>query len=163
QILWINLLTDSAPALALAYDPPPDDVMRRSPRTTRQRLVDLPMWWGVGWIGVVMAIVTLAAFDLRMDGGLLGGSGHVELARSMAFTTLVLAQLFNCLNARSGSISAFHRPFVNPLLWAAIAFSALLQVLVIEVPFLNDAFGTVPMSLEDWLVCILLASVVLWA
>ncbi len=163
QILWINLLTDSAPALALAYDPPPDDVMQRGPRTAGQRLVDRSMWAGVGWIGAVMAIVTLAAFDLRMDGGLLGGSGHVDQARSMAFTTLVLAQLFNCFNARSGSVSAFHRPFVNPLLWGAIAFSALLQVLVVEVSFLNDAFGTVPLSLEDWLVCIVLASVVLWA
>ncbi len=75
QILWINLLTDSAPALALAYDPPPDDVMRHSPRTTGQRLVDRSMWAGVGWIGAVMAIVTLAAFDLRMEAGCWVGQG----------------------------------------------------------------------------------------
>ncbi len=163
QILWINLLTDSAPALAMAFEPPPDDVMRRRPREREARLIDRTTWAGIAWIGSVMALVTLASFDLRLDGGLLGGSGHVAQARTMAFTTLVLAQLFNCLNARSGSVSALHRPFSNPLLWGAIAISLLLQVLVVEMPALNAAFGTVPLSAEDWLVCTALASVVLWA
>ena len=81
----------------------------------------------------------------------------------MAFTTLVLAQLFNCFNARSDRTSAFHRLFTNPLLWAAIAVSAALQVAVVQLPFLNDAFDTVPLGATDWLLCVGLASVVLWA
>jgi magnesium-transporting ATPase (P-type) len=163
QILWINLLTDSTPALAMAFEPPAPDVMRRRPRGTHDRLVDGSMWLGIGWIGLVMAVITLMAFDLRLDGGLLGGSGDIALARTMAFTTLVLAQLYNCFNARSGTSSAFRRPFTNRVLWAAVSVSLVLQVLVVEVPFLNDAFQTVPLSLADWLTCAVLASVVLVA
>lgn len=81
----------------------------------------------------------------------------------MAFTTLVLAQLFNCFNARSDRTSAFHRLFTNRVLWGAIALSALLQLAVVQLPFLNDAFDTTPLGLGDWLICLGLASVVLWA
>jgi magnesium-transporting ATPase (P-type) len=163
QILWINLLTDSAPALALGVDPPPDDVMRRSPRGLGDRVIDRDMWIGIVFVGLVMAVVTLAALDLRLEGGLLGGSGGVDEARTMAFTTLVLAQLFNCFNARSERTSAFHRLFTNRFLWGAVALSLALQVLVVQTPFLNDAFATTPLSAGEWLVCFALASVVLWA
>jgi calcium-translocating P-type ATPase len=163
QILWINLLTDSAPALALGVDPPPSDVMRRPPRRLTDRVIDAEMWRGILWVGLVMSIVTLVALDLRLAGGLLGGSGDIDEARTMAFTTLVLAQLFNCFNARSDRRSAFHQLFTNPLLWGAVALSAALQVAVVQLPFLNDAFGTTPLSLDDWLICIGLASIVLWA
>ena len=163
QILWINLLTDSAPALALGVDPPPADVMTRAPRRLGDRVIDRDMWIGIVFVGLVMAAVTLAALDLRLDGGLLGGSGDVEEARTMAFTTLVLAQLFNCFNARSDRTSAFHNLFTNPFLWGAVALSFLLQVAVVQVPFLNDAFETTPLTPGDWAICIALASVVLWA
>jgi calcium-translocating P-type ATPase len=163
QILWINLLTDGAPALALGMDPPPDDVMQRPPRRLTDRVIDTEMWIGILWIGSVMAAVTLLALELRLPGGIVGGSGNVVEARTMAFTTLVLAQLFNCFNARSDRASAFHRIFTNRLLWAAIALSALLQVAVVQLGFLNDAFDTAPLGLDEWLVCVGLASVVLWA
>ncbi|MGZ4422788.1 MAG: cation-translocating P-type ATPase, partial [Gaiellaceae bacterium] len=163
QILWINLLTDGAPALALGMDAPPDDVMRRLPRRLTDRVIDAEMWVGIVWVGAVMAVVTLLALDLRLPGGIVGGSGNVAEARTMAFTTLVLAQLFNCFNARSDRTSAFHRLFTNRLLWGAIALSALLQVAVVQLPFLNAAFDTAPLGLEEWLICVGLASVVLWA
>ena len=163
QILWINLLTDSAPALALGVDPPPRDVMRRSPRGLEDRVIDRAMWIGIVYVGLVMAVVTLAALDLELEGGLLGGSGDVEEARTMAFTTLVLAQLFNCFNARSERTSAFHRLFTNRYLWGAVALSLALQVAVVQLPFLNEAFATTPLALGDWVVCAALASVVLWA
>ena len=163
QILWINLLTDAAPALALGVDPAPDDVMRRPPRRLTDRVIDAAMWRGIFWVGLVMATVTLVALDLKLSGGLLGGSGEIDEARTMAFTTLVLAQLFNCFNARSDRTSAFDHLFTNPLLWGAIALSAALQVAVVQLSFLNEAFGTAPLSLADWLVCVGLASVVLWA
>jgi magnesium-transporting ATPase (P-type) len=110
-----------------------------------------------------MATVTLAAFDLRLPGGLLGGSGDLVTARTMAFTTLVLAQLFNCFNARSDRRSALHNLFSNRWLWAAIAASVTLQVAVVQVPFLNQAFGTTPLGLWDWSICVVLASFVLWS
>jgi Ca2+-transporting ATPase len=163
QILWINLLTDTAPALAMGIDPPPDDVMRRPPRRSTDRVIDLEMWIGIAWVGSVMAAVTLAALDLRLEGGLLGGSGDVVEARTMAFTTLVFAQLFNAFNARSDHVSAFHHLFTNRYLWGAIALSALLQVAVVHVPLLNDAFDTTPLSAQDWVICVGLASVVLFA
>ena len=80
----------------------------------------------------------------------------------MAFTTLVIAQLFNCLCARSDRESAFRHLFTNSLLWAAIALSVVLQVAVVQLPFLNRAFDTTPLSSSDWLICIALASLVLW-
>jgi magnesium-transporting ATPase (P-type) len=163
QILWINLLTDTAPALAIGVDPPPDDVMSYPPRRLTDRVVDAEMWIGIVWVGSVMAAVTLIAFDLELAGGTLGGTGDIASARTIAFTTLVLAQLFNCFNARSDRTSAFNQLFTNRLLWGAIALSAVLQVAVVHLPFLNDAFDTTPLSFRDWLICVALASVVLWA
>jgi magnesium-transporting ATPase (P-type) len=163
QILWINLLTDGAPALAIGLDPPPDDVMQRAPRRLTDRVIDAEMWLGIFWVGLVMAVVTLMALDLRLPGGLVGGSGSIEEARTMAFTTLVLAQLYNCFNARSDRTSAFHQLFTNRWLWGAIALSLALQVAVVQLSFLNKAFGTTPLTVVDWLICFGLASVVLWA
>ena len=163
QILWINLLTDGAPALAMGVDPAPDDVMRRPPRRPRERIIDAEMWIGIAWVGLVMAAVSLIALDPKLAGGALGGSGTLDEARTMAFTTLVFAQLFNTFNARSDRASAFHHLFTNRWLWAAIALSALLQVAVVELPVLNDAFSTVPLGLGDWAICVGLASLVLIA
>ena len=163
QILWINLLTDGAPALALGMDAPPSDVMRRPPRRPTDRMLDKQMWIGIAWVGTVMATVTLLALDLRLPGGVVGNSGGITKARTMAFTTLVLAQLFNCFNARSDRTSAFHRMFTNAYLWGAIALSALLQVAVVELRFLNTAFHTTPLGADEWLICVGLASVVLLA
>jgi P-type Ca2+ transporter type 2C len=162
QILWINLVTDSGPALAMGVDPPPEDVMRHPPRRITDRVIDREMQFGVVFVGLVMAIATLLTIDLRLPGGLLAGSGGLGEARTAGFTVLVLAQLFNCLNSRSERHSAFRGLFANPLLWAAIAVSLALQVLVVHVPFLNDAFDTTPLSSGDWLLCAAMASSVLW-
>jgi Ca2+-transporting ATPase len=143
-------------------DPPPDDVMARLPRRLSDRVIDSEMQLGIGFVGLVMAVVTLAALDLHLPGGLIGGSGNITEARTMAFTTLVLAQLYNCFNARSDRVSAFHQMLANPLLWAAIALSVALQFAVVHVPVLNDAFDTSPLSLGQWAACAGLASAVLW-
>jgi P-type Ca2+ transporter type 2C len=163
QILWINLLTDTAPALAMGVDPPPDDVMQRAPRKMTDRVIDRQMWIGIVWVGAMMAAATLAALDLGLDGGMLGGSGDIDHARTMAFTTLVFAQLFNTFNARSDRTSALRHIFTNRLLWAAIALSVTLQIAVVHIPFMNDAFDTSPLDANSWLICIGLASLVLWA
>ncbi len=146
----------------MGVEPPPDDVMQRPPRQLTDRVIDRAMWVGIFWVGAVMAVVTLAALDLSLPGGLVEGSGDMTFARTMAFTTLVLAQLFNCFNARSEETSAFRHLFTNPLLWGAIGLSVLLQVAVVHLPFMNQAFGTRPLALADWLVCLGLGSIVLW-
>jgi len=162
QILWINLVTDSGPALAMGVDPSPRDVMRRPPRKLTDRVIDAEMQFGVLFVGLVMAAATLLTIDLKLPGGLIAGSDGLAEARTAGFTVLVLAQLFNCFNSRSERDSAFRGLFGNPWLWAAIALSLVLQVLVVHVPFLNDAFGTTPLSAGDWAVCAAMASSVLW-
>jgi potassium/sodium efflux P-type ATPase len=163
QILWINLLTDTAPALAMGLEPPPDDVMARPPRRLTDRVIDKEMWFGIVWVGSVMAIATLLALDMGLAGGLIDGDGGIVEARTMAFSTLVLAQLFNTFNARSDRVSAFHHLFTNPALWGAIAVSAGLQAAVVHVGVLNDAFDTTPLGATEWVTCVALASLVLWA
>ena len=144
----------------MGVDPPPDDVMERPPRRLTDRVIDARMWIGIVWVGLVMGAVTLTALDIGLAGE---GSGDIVEARTMAFTTLVLAQLFNAFNARSDHTSAFHHLFTNPLLWGAIALSVALQVAVVQMSFLNTAFVTTPLGLGDWLICIGLASIVLGA
>jgi Ca2+-transporting ATPase len=162
QLLWINLLTDGAPALALGVDPPDPDVMEKPPRPKGERVITARMWRGILFISVVMAAGTLFVFDSSLPRGLISGAGTLRYAQTMAFTTLVLAQLFNVFNSRSDERSAFRGMFENHWLWLAIALSLALQATVIYVPFLQQAFSTVALSRRDWLVCALVASSVLW-
>ena len=162
QILWINLVTDSGPALAMGVDPEIDDVMARKPRALGDPAVDKRMWVGIVSTGVVMSIVTLLTIDLFLPGGLLPGSDSLAVARTAGFTTLVFAQLFNAFNARSESSSAFRRLFVNRWLWGAIALTVVLQVAVVQLSFLQAAFGTAPLDAAHWAICAAMASVVLW-
>ena len=165
QILWINLVTDSGPALAMGVDPSVEDVMARPPRKPTDRVVDGAMWGGVLLVGAVMAISTLATLDIFLPGGLIEvgvSTDNLETARTAAFTTLVFAQLFNTLNSRSETVSAFSHLFVNKWLWASIALAVVLQVAVVEVGFLQTAFTTTHLDLEHWLVVVAMASLVLW-
>ena len=148
QILWINLLTDSAPALAMGMDSETEDVMGQPPRSLQDRVIDGQMWAGVLLVGLVMAAATLVTIDLYLPGGVIEGAESLDTARTAGFTVLVLAQLFNAFNARSETVTAFHRLFANRWLWGAIALSTALQVAVVHTPFLNEAFTTAPLSLE---------------
>ena len=161
QILWLNLITDSWPALAMGIDPPQANVMARPPRKLGERVIDVRMWAGIVDVGLVVALCSLFTLDLYLPGGLIEGNEDLATARTAAFTVLVFAHLFNCLNARSDTRSAFDHPFVNPWLWGAMALSLLLQVAVVQVPLLNTAFGTAPLTLQQWLVCAAMGSVVL--
>ncbi len=109
-----------------------------------------------------MAIGALGVLDASLPGGFIEGSGSLAYGHTMAFKTDVLFQLFNVFNARSDEESAFRGLFNNGWLWAAVLFSLFLHGLVIYVPFLQEAFSTVSLSLRDWLVCAGVASSVVW-
>ena len=161
QLLWINLISDSGPALAMGVDPPTDDLMARKPRHVNDRLIGARMWASVIQTGLVIALVRLLTMDFYLPGGLIAGTCDLTTARTAGFTLLVFTSLFTCFTARSDTTSVFASLFGNPWLWSAIAPSLLLQVAVVHVPVLNIAFGTAPLALDQWLVCAAMASVVL--
>ena len=164
QILWINLVTDVAPALAVGVDPELEDVMQRPPRSSKQRVIDGPMWVAIMSTGFVMAVASLGTLDFWLPGGLINvGQESVEVARTATFTTLVFANLFSVFNARSATQSAFHGLFRNKFLWGAVLFGFLAQIAVVQIPFLQTAFGTVSMTFAQWLTSFAFASLVLWA
>ena len=162
QLLWINLVTDGAPALALGVDPADPRSMTRPPRSKDEGVITRRMWSGIFFVGIVMAVGTLFVLDASLPGGLVAGSGTLRHAQTMAFTTLMLFQLFNVFNARSDETSAFRGLFTNHWLWAAIGLSLVSHVAVIYAPFLQHAFSTTPLSGGDWLRCTAVASSVLW-
>ena len=162
QILWINLVTDGLPALALGVDPADEGLMQQPPRPIGEGVLTPRMWRGIVFVGVVMAVGTLFVLDASLPGGFVEGSGELRYAQTMAFTTLMLFQMFNVLNARSDERSAFVHLFTNHWLWTALGVSLLLQVVVLYTPFLQRAFGTVSLSAQDWVFCAAIASSVLW-
>jgi Cation transport ATPase len=137
--------------------------MRQPPRPAAEGVITGDMWGDIVFIGVITAAATLFVLDASLPGGFVTGAGDLPYAQTMAFTTLMIAQLFNALNARSDERSAFAHLFTNRWLWGAIVLSMLLQALVLYLPPLQRAFGTVPLSTTDWLRCMAAASVVLWA
>ncbi len=163
QILWINLLTDTGPALALGLEPVDPDLMRRRPRRPGAAMIDCEMLTTVIVVGFTMALATLAMFDAKLPGGLIEGTADVDTARTCAFTVLVLAQLLNAFATRTPDRSVVHRLFANPWLFATVGVSLGLQVLVVHLAVLNQAFSTTPLSLRDWLLCTLFASSVIVA
>lgn len=146
QILWVNLVTDGLPALALAVDPPAPDVMRRPPRRTRTGIFSRPVITFIGGIGLWTALATLGVFLWALQSG-----RSVEDAQCLTFVTLVMIELFNCFNCRSERLSLFRvGAFKNRWLLAAVASSFLVTLPLLYVPFLREPFHTYPLSLSDW-------------
>ena len=162
QLLWINLVTDGAPALALGVDPVEPGLMLRLPRPRDEGVITPQMWRGIALVGVIMASGTLLVLDAALPGGLIAGSGTMRHAQTMAFTTLMMFQLFNVFNARSDERSALTGLLSNSWLWGAVSLSFLLQIAVIYVPFLQVAFSTENLNGADWVRCIVVASSVVW-
>jgi Ca2+-transporting ATPase len=155
-------VTDGAPALALGVDPADAGIMSQPPRMEGEGVITRQMWFGIFFVGAVMAVGTLFVLDASLPGGFVEGSGDLRYAQTMAFTTLVLFQTFNVFNARSDQRSAFRGLITNRWLWLAIILSLALQAAVVYVPVLQQAFSTVGLSLTDWLGCAAVASSVLW-
>ena len=163
QLLWINLVTDGAPALALGVDPAEPGLMDAPPRPRQRRRDHAPdVVRHLRRRSSIMAAGTLFVLDAALPGGLVEGSGDIRYAQTMAFTTLMFVQLFNVFNARSDERSAFDDGFANPWLWAAVGLSLALQAAVLYIPFLQSAFSTTGLTAADWLRCAAVASSVLW-
>jgi Ca2+-transporting ATPase len=171
QLLWINLVTDGPPALALGIDPKDPEVMRRRPRQRGTGVLTTEDWLRLGGIGMVMMVGTLAVLDAYYPGGLFTlfatGTGVNTVdehhARTMAFTTLMMFQLFNVYNCRSRLRSAFSGFFDNIWLLTAVLLSLLTHIAVIYMPLLQTAFHTVPLSGLDWIIATGVAAVLLIA
>jgi Ca2+-transporting ATPase len=169
QLLWINLVTDGPPALALGIDPRDPDVMEREPRQRGTGVLTTEDWWRLAAIGAVMMVGTLAVLDAYYPGGLFTlfatgtapNAADETYARTMAFTTLMMFQLFNVYNCRSTWRSAFSGFFDNKWLFLAVLLSLFTHVLVIYVPFLQVAFHTVPLTLTDWAVATCISALLL--
>jgi len=160
QLLWINLVTDGPPALALGVDPKDPDVMRRAPRRHGSGILLNEDWVRLACVGLLMMTGTVLVLDAYYPGGMFtlfatgtGPNAFDEAhARTMAFTTLMMYQLFDVYNCRSRRRSAFNGFFDNKWLMVAIAFALGTHVLVVYVPFLQTAFHTVPLTALDWAV-----------
>jgi Ca2+-transporting ATPase len=152
QILYVNLATDGLPALALAVDPPEEDLMRRAPRNPRTGIFTRPVVSLMVIGGVWSALVNLGLFIWAM------GSGRsIEEAMTMTFVSLVLIQFFKAYNFRSDRNSVFHKPFSNKWLNLAIVWELILLGLIVYLPILHEPFGTFSLPLVDWLVIFAIA------
>jgi len=146
QVLWINLIMDGPPAMALGVDPPGPDVMRRPPRDPEGAILTRPRLLVVLALAAWMAAGTLGLLWYVADGAVDGRAG------TLAFTAFVLFQLVNAVNVRSGARSVLcRRTFTNRFLWGALALVLALQVAVVQVPVLGELFGTTPLALGEWL------------
>ena len=162
QILWINLVTDGGPALALGVDPADPDVMSQRPRPRSESVITPSMWVEILLSGAIIAAGTLLVLDASLPGGFIAGRRTITHAQTMAFNTLAFFSIFMVFNARSQQRSAFSGLFSNRWLWGAVILSLLLQFVVIYVPPLQQAFSTAPLSARDWFVCAAVGSSVLW-
>jgi P-type Ca2+ transporter type 2C len=160
-ILWVNIIMDGPPAMALGLDRGDDDLMERRPRPREEPILTGRRWSAVGFAAVVMAVGTLAV--LVGAPGPDAEAGVPTVAGTMAFTTFVLFQAFNLLNARSDRASVLRRrTFTNRHLWLSLVGVLALQVAVVHVGPLQDLFDTTGLSGLQWLVCAAVASSVLW-
>ncbi len=150
QILWLNLVTDIFPALALALEPSAPDVMRQPPRDPSEPLMTASFGWLIVWQGLLLSGCSLVAFALGMRWYGSEGEG-LKHAVTIAFMTLALAQVFHAFNARSRKRSAFtSRLFTNGWLWGATLVCVLLQLAAVYVPLLRNVLHTVPLTSADW-------------
>ncbi len=158
HILWINLLTDSLPALALGVEPGEEDSMKRPPRDSKAGIFAGGVGYDLAYQGLFVSILTLAAYVI----GHYMESGVWEITQShdgitMAFLTMSMAEIFQAFNMRSQRHSVFTLKKHNMFLWGAAAGAFLLTLLVIYVPFLANAFKFTPISLEEYAVALFLA------
>ena len=139
HILWINLVTDGMPALALGVDSLSSNIMKRSPRNPKENIITKNTIFNIITIGILMTIIVLTLFRMNIN--------NIIKAQTIAFTTVVMLEMTRVQMIRS---QYKLKLFSNKWLWLAILFSILLQLLVVYLPSMNKIFKTVPLSLEEW-------------
>ncbi len=159
QILWINLVTDGLPGLALGVEQPEPNTMNRPPHPPNEGIFARGLGWSIIWVGLLMGTLSLGAgwWYWRMGASL-------ELVRTMVFTTIVLAEMGYVLSLRSNTYSVFQiGPFTNRAMNGAVLLTLVLQLVVIYVPFMQVIFETTALPLRELLICVLLGSVLFFA
>jgi len=143
QILWMNLLTDGFPALALGVDKVRGDVMEKKPRNPKEKIINRKDFAFLLIQGIAMTIIVVSLFAFYLT------KQAINYSQTIAFSSLVVLQLFNALNYHTGSSRFFSKDlFSNRFLWFAVAVSFMLQILVVYV--MNDFFKTTPLLIFDW-------------
>jgi Ca2+-transporting ATPase len=157
QILWINLVTDGLPAVALGVDPMEPDILQRPPRDPNESVFDTRIRYFIVGMAILMTVITLPLYWWMINTGF-----SLDYARTLIFCLIVTFELWSAFAARSEKYSLFKiGPFANRWLVIAVFSSLALQLAVVYVPFLQPVFNTVPLSLIDWLIIILLSSTAL--
>jgi len=157
QILWMNLVTDGLPGLALGVDPPDPDIMNRPPYPPQESIFARGMWQYMLWVGGLMGFITAA---IQFFGYRAGNPAW----QTMVFTTLCLSQMGNALAIRSDKYSLFSiGVFSNPALISAVLLTFGLQLAVVYVPFLQTIFQTVALSPLELAICLGASTLVFWA
>ena len=160
QLLWINLVTNGLPALALGVDPPDPTQMREPPRPADEAIVGRTDLLGMLLVGLIMGGAALGLMWIpHLWPGLIAGDGPEALqrCRAMAFTLLAVSPLFHAFSCRSRWRSAFAQPFENRALWLAVALSFAVHAVTIVVPDLHEVFGTHLLSATEWGIVLCLA------
>jgi Ca2+-transporting ATPase len=157
QILWVNLLSDGLPAVALAVEPGEKDVMARAPIDPKSGIFTRGMLFRIVWVGTLLGALCLVS-------GFRFWSMDDPAWRTLIFSTLTFGQMANVLAVRTGKQSLFRAGILSnrPLL-AAVLITCALQVAVIYLPFLQPVFKTVPLTAAQFITCLLVSSVVFWA
>ncbi|MGY0692330.1 calcium-translocating P-type ATPase, SERCA-type [Virgibacillus sp. FSP13] len=154
QILWVNLVTDGLPAMALGLDKPEEDVMRRAPRNPKEGVFARGLGFKIVSRGILIGLVTLIAFMLSYQ----NNPDNLIYGQTIAFTTLVMAQLIHVFDCRSDHSVFARNPFENIYLVLAVLSSLLLLLVVIYFEPLQSVFHTTFLSLRDWMLIIVLSS-----
>ena len=157
QLLWLNLVTDSFPALALGVEKGEPDIMNNPPRKTDEQIVDKTIIDNIIVQAIAITVSTLGAFYISLNYLHAGESGEIQLhaAQTVAFITLILAELLRAFSARSEKYTLFELGiFTNKSLVHAFIGSFILTLLVVYLPFVQDIFNSVPLRLIDWAVII---------
>jgi P-type Ca2+ transporter type 2C len=151
QILWLNLVVDVLPAMSLAWEPAEANIMKRKPRDPQKAIVNTSFLIKVLGNGVLIGLGSLFVFMYGLDKGY-----EVEAARTMAFSTMAFGQLFHLFNVREKDSFGIDKTlFKNPFLLGSLAISAILQLIVVYLPFFNQVLGTVPLDAYKWWIIVL--------
>ncbi|RAU92953.1 calcium-translocating P-type ATPase, SERCA-type [Paenibacillus sp. YN15] len=159
QILWVNLVTDGLPAMALGVDQAEKDLMQHKPRAAKENIFARRLGWKIISRGIVIGVCTLGAFWLTLQTGPDGDAETLMKAQTVAFATLVAAQLIHVFDCRS-SRSIFHRNlFQNKALVLAVLSSLALMLAVMYIDALQPIFKTVDLGLKEWILALVAAGI----